>query len=58
MLARAFHAYDPLVLDVGDPGARILAIVGAATFYLASLGHNASSERQLHVAMGTLAAQA
>jgi len=49
---------DATILDVGDPGARVLAVVGTATFYLASLGHNASCERQLHVVMGKVAAQA
>ena len=52
VFARTFHANHALILDVGDPGARILAIVGTATFYKTSLGHTASSEGQLHVATG------
>jgi hypothetical protein len=43
---------------VGDPGARILAIVGTAPFNQTPLGHNASSEEQLHVAMVTVVTQA
>ena len=58
MFARAFHANDTVILDMGDPRARILAIVGTATFDQTSLGHNASSEGHLHVAMGMVAAQA
>jgi hypothetical protein len=58
MFARAFHANHTVILDMGDPGARILAIVGTATFDQTALGHNASSEGHLHVVIGTVAAQA
>jgi hypothetical protein len=39
MFARTFDADDTIALDMRDPRARILAIVGTTSFYQASVGH-------------------